>query len=474
MAKVIKIEFLNQPVVPPIHYLNFDIRYLSNIFIRQYSFSFTPINSSEIEIGTTMGLTILNVFNKLSFDISVSVLSSITTVVIQGDNIFITLNPLNDNDVTFTGDNISTRPEINIIRNYIGATPVLPLALSLIRSRYSLRFTPQTGFDSIELSLKNYIGNKNTVPAENSFTLSKNVVRLGQEVMSFDLNKLIENKIINNISNYTLSGFQFLEENNSCWTRYNAIVFNNNVIVRQYQGEFFNLYGYGYTEQGSNPFLQRSVLFDGDYKRHYQGNSNRIYFLTKDLTSVTYKNAVITIPAYDLNLNSNYIGSIDIKDYEGLGDGKLIFNYENENIEIDIEIHDECRHDVKHLVFINKNGVPESIFFSKIFKKEMNVKGKDFRAINDNFGIINPTQHVYKSLNVNAKEKFQINTDYLNEVENESIKQLMLSESVWLIENGVVKPIKLDKEDVQWKTTSVDKLIQYTLSFEYAYDVINT
>jgi len=56
---------------------------------------------------------------------------------------------------------------------------------------------------------------------------------------------------------------------------------------------------------------------------------------------------------------------------------------------------------------------------------------------------------------------------------NEPIKQLLLSESVWATINGVVLPIIVTTENLQYKTRINDKLIQYTIECEFAFQAIN-
>jgi len=50
---------------------------------------------------------------------------------------------------------------------------------------------------------------------------------------------------------------------------------------------------------------------------------------------------------------------------------------------------------------------------------------------------------------------------------------MMLSESVWLIEGGVINPVNIDKKSIEYKTSLVDKLIQYSIDFKYSFDIIN-
>lgn len=66
-----------------------------------------------------------------------------------------------------------------------------------------------------------------------------------------------------------------------------------------------------------------------------------------------------------------------------------------------------------------------------------------------------------------------IETDFLNEDYNQTIEQLMLSEVAWIRSGNVTRPINVDTSSLEYKTRVVDKLISYSISFEYANNVIN-
>jgi hypothetical protein len=57
------------------------------------------------------------------------------------------------------------------------------------------------------------------------------------------------------------------------------------------------------------------------------------------------------------------------------------------------------------------------------------------------------------------------------------IKQLLLSEQVFLTkltDTELVLPIIPKTSNVTYKTTLNDRLVQYTIEFDYAFDKINT
>ena len=66
-----------------------------------------------------------------------------------------------------------------------------------------------------------------------------------------------------------------------------------------------------------------------------------------------------------------------------------------------------------------------------------------------------------------------MNTGFIQESFNEVIKQMMLSEQVWVDNGTEVLPITLNTSSLQFKKSVNDKLINYTVDFEYAFNKIN-
>ncbi len=78
-----------------------------------------------------------------------------------------------------------------------------------------------------------------------------------------------------------------------------------------------------------------------------------------------------------------------------------------------------------------------------------------------------------RQFHVTGKETIQMNTGYIDESFNEIMRQLMLSEQVWVYDGSQVKPITLNTTSLQFKTSVNDKLINYTIDFSYAFNKIN-
>ena len=345
--------------------------------------------------------------------------------------------------------------------------------IGLVRSTLSVRVIPNINFDTVNLNLYNWNGNITAIPTSPSYALSKSVVQLGQPVVNFDINELAKTGIFPTISNYTLSGVQPIPFEQSCWSYYNATCYDGEDIVYTKEGLYLCLYGYGYFQDLYNPQPQSNVLIDGNSHTHLRGCDNRVHFLTRDLTSVTVNGTPVTV-SFDTDFNYNNIVSLNLNDYDTSANTlTVVFTYAEETRTLIFTVKEECKYEVVNCVFINKYGLPQSLFFTKAQKRSDEIESEEYRGLISAFGVYNTTQHVYKSFNSNGRTKVTCNTDYLSESENETFRQMMLSESVWLIENGVINPVSIEKKSIEYKTALIDKLIQYTLDFKYAFDIIN-
>jgi hypothetical protein len=312
----------------------------------------------------------------------------------------------------------------------------------------------------------------NTLPTLPNYQLSKQVVQLGQSTISFDINHLIKENTNPTIDNYLLTGVQPTQPDATCWVKYDALCFDNNDQVFQVEGTLLAMYGYGYFNEGFNPQLSSKVLISNNNQRHFRNEDNRLYFITDGLTSLEINGTPITITA-NLDLNTEYIQSINLKDYDTSDAITCEFVYEDETRTITYDVLDGCKYPIINCVFINKFGFPQSFFLTLVNKITDEVDGEDYRGLTSNFGIYNTTDHQYSTFNLNGRSGIVCNTDYLNEEENENIKQMLLSEKKWFIENGEILPVNLESKSVAYKTQLNDKLIQYSFNFKYSFDIIN-
>lgn len=147
-----------------------------------------------------------------------------------------------------------------------------------------------------------------------------------------------------------------------------------------------------------------------------------------------------------------------------------------QSITITLEEVCEPKYDFLDVVFYNKYGALQIMPFHKKSMISLDTNSENYkRSLMDfvNDPTFNKEKHQVRQFQVTGKEKIQMNTGFISESFNEVIRQLMLSEQVWVYDGTEVKPITLDTKSVQFKTSVNDKLINYTFDFSYAFNKVN-
>jgi len=182
------------------------------------------------------------------------------------------------------------------------------------------------------------------------------------------------------------------------------------------------------------------------------------------------KNQVTRIPYTLSAFNNNFTGAVSITvefDLDNVQTGT--FTFTSTPIE-------ECKYVVYTLAYVNRLGGWDFFTFYKSSKQSISVTNTDFQVspIFDINGEIDPYEPQFKTYNTNAKKKIKVNTNWIDESKNVEIEDLMLSERMLLREgNGSFTPVNIVTSSMDFKKTVNEKMINYELEFEYAYNVIN-
>jgi hypothetical protein len=75
---------------------------------------------------------------------------------------------------------------------------------------------------------------------------------------------------------------------------------------------------------------------------------------------------------------------------------------------------------------------------------------------------------------VQGKSKFKVNSGFIEESMNETVRQLLLSERVWMYSNEIFTPLNVAGKSLEYKTRQKDRLINYEIDFDYAFNEINS
>ena len=127
---------------------------------------------------------------------------------------------------------------------------------------------------------------------------------------------------------------------------------------------------------------------------------------------------------------------------------------------------DECKFTPNKITFVNKFGVLEDIIF---YKKEVETNVVN-RQTFDGYNIFNNPNVGQKQVYfLGAQKQIKISSGFYPESYNTTFQQLQQSLFVWLND----EPIVVKTTSLQFKTRVNDKLIDYTMEFEYANKEVN-
>ena len=153
----------------------------------------------------------------------------------------------------------------------------------------------------------------------------------------------------------------------------------------------------------------------------------------------------------------------------------------------------EIKYEPIQLAYISKYGTWNYATFFKRSEETIDVTSQQYRTITGNvqdgayrYGLHNP---MYKKYNTNGKRRLTINSGFVAEEFKEVMEQIMLSEYVLVVadstvtkdgstytytaQNGTIAANVSTNSLVKKKSVN-DKLIDYTLDLEYAFDEINS
>ena len=188
------------------------------------------------------------------------------------------------------------------------------------------------------------------------------------------------------------------------------------------------------------------------------------------ITAISYPDNQINFSqdVGDSLLSSELVKYMFVDVSEATTDEYIEITYNGETITL--LITDECRYTPVDIYFQNKEGAEQVLTFFKAQTESLSVTSEEFQASR---GQANLGNHQYIKYNVQGRQKLKVNSGFVNEEMNETFKQLFLSQRVWKYENGIFTPLNLSSKSFEYKTRQKDRLINYELEFEYAFNEIN-
>jgi hypothetical protein len=124
------------------------------------------------------------------------------------------------------------------------------------------------------------------------------------------------------------------------------------------------------------------------------------------------------------------------------------------------------------IAFINRYGVADFITFFKRSDERGTFTQDTYQKSIYNDGFTSPSLQIgkYNSFNVNSRNSLTLNTGFVDQDYDETIKDILMSEYVAVLDNGSWVSVSPERGGVEYQKHVNQGLINYTLNFTYAFD----
>ena len=232
---------------------------------------------------------------------------------------------------------------------------------------------------------------------------------------------------------------------------------------------------YGEFSEGTNPTLPSTAYLISNNPT--TSNDSVDLYYPKSIVGVIAFTGIVPYTTI------NGIGDVSIS-VQGFGQGATTIGgtYPSTISRIDCTKYGNGR----KIIFINKFGVQQDLWFFLKETKTLGRKNEGFKSNTLTYpNTNNPATYSIsdapnKIFNTTAKQTFTLSSGYYPEQANQFFEQLLLSEYVWLERpqktnpsSNEVIPVKVKTSSMAFKTSVNDRLIEYTIDFEEAFDYIN-
>jgi hypothetical protein len=374
-----------------------------------------------------------------------------------------------------------------------------------VRSPFYIKAEPASGtLTSAQMELYIYTGAKLTTPtsSELRYTLTKEPIS-GNNYVVFEIAELVRD--------YLEIEFDGEYDSQCVWVRPTLTLTKTSGSETPTPDDYIALDGYGYFYEGTNPELSRGLLISNRSIFRLDDSNVRIPVFTEDTNSVAFYYQGTLKRTLTISSSTNTDGQIDYVTVSGSDDtdtyeervvadgGTLevsscltdflntidiglvdeVWVATDSGVEI-IKIHsvDECKYEPYKVTFVNKYGALQDLWFFKKSVETTDVTSEQFKAsIFDQGTLTYKThQHQQQAFMAQGKDRITMNTGFVNDDHNAVIEELLLSEQVWytkITDEELVIPVIPKTKTVTYKTSVNDKLANYTVEFEHAFDKIN-
>ena len=258
--------------------------------------------------------------------------------------------------------------------------------------------------------------------------------------------------------------------------------------------------GYNKFKDGVNYTTEPIAMISGTHFEYHKGSTLTIPVNVERVSQVEYIGANgITVATDTLTDNGNQNQKIQYSQFantsvKDVARVKVTYDTTSFTTILTKEI-EECKYPVNKITFVNRWGAMQDLFFFKKSVDSLDATRENFnrsifeaRAVQLDppetpgddcqesltFNTYSTTAHAKKTFNANATESVLLNSGFVNELMNPFFEELMVSEYIWLTDSSDnIYPVNLKESSFTKKTGLNDRLINYTISFEKSFSLVN-
>ena len=254
--------------------------------------------------------------------------------------------------------------------------------------------------------------------------------------------------------------------------------------------------GYNKFKEGANYTTEPIAMISGSYLQYDRNGTATIPVNVERVTSVQWRSGTSVRETDSFSDNGNQNQKIGYAQFTGgtLLDSALITYDSGSTTTITLEQVEECKFPVNKITFVNRWGALQDLFFFKKSTESLDARKENFNASifqarsvalsppetgtdcveTITYNSYSTTAHSKKTFNANATESIVLNTGFVNELMNPYFEELMVSEYIWLTDSSAnIFPVNLKESSFAKKTGLNDRLINYTMSFEKSFSLVN-
>lgn len=193
-----------------------------------------------------------------------------------------------------------------------------------------------------------------------------------------------------------------------------------------------------------------------------------------DEYDVTWNSSLVDVQITDNGNSNQKIQYLGIAPTDGIetGDTAVISSTIGNAQSITVTFKEICelKYTPIRTVYYNKYGAIQDLWTVKKSTKSLTQTSSNYKANIIDLSTLSYStyDHSNQRFDVQGQESISVSTGYMDESINDPVKQLMLSEQVWVEIGSDTYPVVVKTSSLTEKTSVNDKLVAYTFEFDFA------